>query len=538
MKVWVFALVSLVVSVIFRIYPYLISGLPFSVDAWPLIRNAELLIANTPVNLESQIFDGYNNYWPMCSVFGATFSLVTGLKPIKAMAIGIPLTGALAVLIFYAFVDKVLQDRKLAFISSIFLATIFPFTILTAGVTKETFTYPLFFLSILLFLGAKSWENVLLFIIVSVTLVAAHHLTAFIFILVLINMVLATLVMKLRKDVSLHKYHLSMILIFVTVTALYVGLYASHGLKISISASDWMSVFSYQVVAFVGVLYFVFIRARKKKNSGTFPKYFSALFGALFIVLLCTRRSIIPQAPVLPVHYVLFSMPFILMVPLAVFGIRLFRRKESEISVLILIWLGSILGVEAYTIFVGSPVGLSLVYRLVNFLCIPLIVLSTAGLQELCRLFAKMRTRRLLNGLLILCTLSIVTLSCYSVFASVSLQERFLGYFWLFTLPEYEACGWSATFSEDTFSADMKVLYLLEGYFDVEVDVIGGLKYFSSKDNVVPESVFVYDQMLQNGFVFYSGQSIMLSEDWMERVDELDIVYSNAAVQIAVGEKD
>ncbi|MEM4576223.1 MAG: hypothetical protein QW701_02030 [Candidatus Nezhaarchaeales archaeon] len=66
------------------------SGLPFSTDAWPLIRNTELLLENTPVSLSHEVFDGYNNYWPASSIFGAVFSLISGLSPMVAMSMSIP----------------------------------------------------------------------------------------------------------------------------------------------------------------------------------------------------------------------------------------------------------------------------------------------------------------------------------------------------------------------------------------------------------------------------------------------------------------
>ena len=50
-------------SVFLRMYPTIISGLPFSTDSWPLIRNAEKLVESSPTPLNGKLFDGYNNYW-------------------------------------------------------------------------------------------------------------------------------------------------------------------------------------------------------------------------------------------------------------------------------------------------------------------------------------------------------------------------------------------------------------------------------------------------------------------------------------------
>jgi hypothetical protein len=82
--------IILLFALTLRLYPTLISNMPFSTDAWPLIRNTELIIQNTPIPLNNALFDAYNNFWPAIQLFGAALSQITNLPPIIAMAIGIP----------------------------------------------------------------------------------------------------------------------------------------------------------------------------------------------------------------------------------------------------------------------------------------------------------------------------------------------------------------------------------------------------------------------------------------------------------------
>jgi hypothetical protein len=77
-----------------RLYPTLVSGQPFSTDAWSPIRNAELLMKHTPVPLDDVMFDGYNNHWPANSLFGVVFSQVIGVELKQAMALVFPVIGA------------------------------------------------------------------------------------------------------------------------------------------------------------------------------------------------------------------------------------------------------------------------------------------------------------------------------------------------------------------------------------------------------------------------------------------------------------
>ena len=123
MRKHLYAILAFSIALTIRLYPTFLSGLPFSTDAWSPIRNTELLLEHTPINLDSKMLDGYNCYWPANSLFGAVLSLVTGLKPMMAMAIGVPLAGALTILIFYALISRISRSPELAFLSSILTAT-------------------------------------------------------------------------------------------------------------------------------------------------------------------------------------------------------------------------------------------------------------------------------------------------------------------------------------------------------------------------------------------------------------------------------
>ena len=153
--------------------------MPFSTDAWPLIKNTEILIQNTPVPLNSNLFDGYNNFWPGSSLFSAVLSETLNLQPTYVMAFGIPLFAALALLLFYVIVKRVTQNTEISLLATALLAAAFPYTLFMAGVTKETFADPIYLSVIFLFLLKTNWKTTLLFTVASIALVLSHHLTAF-----------------------------------------------------------------------------------------------------------------------------------------------------------------------------------------------------------------------------------------------------------------------------------------------------------------------------------------------------------------------
>ncbi len=530
MKEYPYAVIAFSAALAVRLYPTLLSGLPFSTDAWSPIKNAELILEYTPVSLDSGILDDYNRYWPANSLFGAVFSQATGLKPMASMAVGIPLVGALTIPIFYALVSRI--SRKLAFFSSVLLATAYPYAFFTAGVTKETYASPLYVVSILIFLSRGKWRETLLFAVASLALVLAHHLTALAGIAVLASIALASSTVRVRRGVSPDGFGFLLVSILTAVTVLYFGLYAYRGLKLVLTPSDLLSAASYQVLAFTMALYLTFKPQKPSNWRAPLTRIASAAIVSL-IAFLYTKRSIMPDAPTLPGHYTLYAAPFILASPLTVLGLGELRGMQRENSHAPLFWLSTLLGLEAYAVFGGPPLGLTLAYRALNFLCMPLMMLSAFGLHRLYKVCGGSRRQRAAKAAAITALIAVAALNSYSVYASVSLQERYMGYFWLYRQPEYYAAAWVKGVAYDqTVAGDVKASYLLRDYFGLNVNVFQGLQYLTGKTGSKPQTLFTYEQMSRNGYVIYGGYSVDLPENWTKKLYDLSLSYSNGPVNV------
>jgi len=533
MRRTLYVLLPLLVALALRLYPYSISGLPFSTDAWPLIRNTELLLENTPVPLNAKIFDGYNNYYPVSSIFGAIIAETIGLKPIEAMAIFLPVTGALSVLIFYALV-KMFYDEKTGFVASIIFATAYTLAIFTAGVTKETYANPLYLLLIFIFLHPKmgQWTRLSLFTLTSLILIPTHHLTSFIAIITLSSIALAEFINNRRTGLTSQKPRLILPLILIAGTGLYYELFASAGFQVSLSPSDWLSAASYQVLVFSITLYIV-VNASKRSTKYIIIECLAALGITTLIVLLTTRRSLIPGAPLLPSGYILYGTPFIIASALTILGVGGQNAVSRSRHLAILFWFAAVLGLEGYASFGIPSLGFGLAYRTLNFIQPSLAILSAVGLCRLYNATNRLNTKKLMKTLAIAALLAITILNSYGIYAAVSLQERYMGYFWLYTMPEYHAGAWIAKIANDqTVAADVKVSYLLKGYFNVSVDSIQGLKYLAGKTVSEPQILLVYDQMVKNGYVLSTSYSVDLPENWMEKLSSLNSIYSNGHVTV------
>jgi hypothetical protein len=531
MKKLLYLFLPLVVAFALRLYPYSINGLPYSIDAWPLIKDANLIQQNTPIPLNAKVFDGYNNYYPIVSLFGVAVAQLTGLRVIDAMALFLPVTGALSVLIFYVLVT-ILYDEKIGFIASIIFATAYTLAIFTAGVTKETYANPLYLLLFLIFLHPKigPLPRLALFSLTSVTLIATHHLTSFIAIIVLSSMALTAFINNRRAGLSSDKLRLILPFLLLAGAALYYELYAFAGFQVPLAPSDWLSAASYQLLAFSFTLYLTF-NPSKRPIKYTIIESLAVLGATSLIVFLATKRSLLPAAPMLPSGYLLYGVPFIMASASAALGYGGQKLASTSKHLGTLFWFAAVLGLEGFALFGIPGLGFGLAYRTLNFLMPPLAILSALGLFRIHNASSRPGTRKLMKTLAATALLTITVTNCYTVYASVSLQERYLGYFWLYTKAEYEAGTWLAkTVNNQTVAADAKAQFL--SYFNVTVDTAQGLKYLTGKTDSEPCVLYIYDEMAKNGYVTLASYSVDLPEDWTKRLFTLNLVYSNGNVTV------
>lgn len=544
-KAFFFAFLLYVVAVFLRLYPFFLSGLPFSVDSWAPIRNTELLLEESPVYLgDDRIFDSYNNYWPANSLFGAAVSEITGLQPIMSMAVFLPVVGATAIPMFYALISK-LYGQKISLLASLIFATVFTHIIMTAGVTKETFANPVYLLLLAIFLHPTigGGRRIMLFSLVSLTLVLAHHYTTLVTLTVLFWLATAEFLQNVRKGQEPRRRVFVLVSVLALIAASYYEIYAYKGFRIELSMADWLSAGSYQITFFAAAWYSTSHRKPSRSSRKiSIAMGVGVMVAAFLFTLLATRKPLVPGAPVLPPRYFLYSLPLLLASPLVVIGLRNIPNvpEGKSLQLAPFFWLASILAIEAYSILSNATFGLLLAYRTVNFLWPPLAVFCAAGVIWMIETAEKRKTRLHVPMTVLGLTFAslILASNSYNVYAAISLQERYMGYFWLYTPAEYRAATWTSQALKDQLIAgDVKVAYLLNGYFNLQVDPFLGLRYLSGK-SPEPEVLYTYSQMMKNGYVVYGGYSVDLSEDWIEKTYDLDIVYANGMVNICHGEED
>jgi hypothetical protein len=530
MKKALYLLLTVVAAALaIRLYPTAVSGMPFSVDAWPLIRNTELLLQNTPTSIVTDIFDGYNNYWPGSQMFGAVLSQVTGLSPAVAMAWGIPVAAASAVPIFYLLVKRVTQSQTISLAAAFLLATAFPYALFTAGVTKETLASPLYISVLLIFLLRHNWKTAALFSVVSAALILTHHLTAFFAITSVAGLTIAFLISKnIQQPQNSFRSNFVFFVILSAATALYFGLFAYPAFTLTVTAADMLSLGAYEALLF-GLSIYVAYSAKPPAAKKTLAYCAIWLLMISLVVILVTQVPLMPGAPTLPPHYLFYALPFIAGMPLAIYAFKDLRHRTPSLLTP-LFWVVTAGAFSLFALFANLPGGVGLFYRSINFVLPPFLILIAFGLY---RLAADRRVFRRLSvfavGVLAVCMASV---GAYSVYATVSLEEPYFGYFWRYEPSEVQAGSWVAAAAvNQTVAGDSKVSYLLSGYFNRSVSISRGINYLDG-DGSPPELLYVYRQMYRNGYVLYYGSPAALPPNWTDQLTGYNQVYGNSEVTI------
>lgn len=447
------------------------------------------------------------------------------------MAIGIPLTSTLAIIIFYELTKKITKNQKTALIASTILATIYPFAWFTAGVTKETFAISLMLLTILIFLEPKSNKKIGLFVLATITLLLSHHITTAVTLLTLTSITFALFITKNQKAKQFDKTKLICLIILAISAALYYILFAAQGLQLNFELSDWFSLIAYQIIAFSFAISFTSIIPRLSKLIKRII-YTAAIGTVLLIIFVSTHTALLVGSPELPTHYTIYLIPLLLLTPLIILGTFTLRGKQLSSYTIVIFWFTPIFALETYAIFGNSPLGIILAIRALNFLAAPVAILCAIAFTKLYEKTRTTKTKKALQTGITAFLIIIISLNMYNIYASISKQEQQLGYQWVNNKQEFNAASWLNETKTQTVASDGKFSYLLKGYFNITVDVKKAFQYLNEETPNPPKILLTYKQMQTNGYSMPTGYSLELPSNWTQKISNLNKVYSNGQVNI------
>jgi hypothetical protein len=499
--------IALGVAIILRLYPTLFHGAPWGTDGWPLLKDTQELLSNTPTMLagnSATFADQYNVYWPGSIVFGAVSSLIFNLLPIEIMPIVIPIVAALSTLILFVIVEKLTGSTIAAFIGSLIFTTSSFDAIFTASVTKETFAYPLFMVGILLLafsIKQFSFRNLALFFVVSITLVMADYALALILATITGSVLIAQLVVSFSRS-SRASFDFRLFAMPISILAMIGSylVYAFPGFEISVNLSDILSLSSFVILSIAVSLYFTL----SKKIPIRLPALIQAV--ALAFLTLSTLVPVVPFLPVVPPSLVFDAIPYLFVGLLALFGYELSHRLFSKDQFSFLaVWIAIPLGLFGFSVF-GTPDGLGFIYRLFTFIYAPAAVFAGVLLASFVEknVTAKLATSNfspLKKSAVVLVILIIAILCSYQTYEAVAQGQNLLGGQWGYTPSDISSAAFtkSSTIQNMSVSGDSKILWLYDQYYGVNVSVARGYQILlqgttnESNTPLVTDEIMVLD---------------------------------------------
>jgi len=515
------------IAVALRIYPYLLTGAPWGIDSWTLLRNSNLLLSYSPTQLiGNPIFDTYNICWPAVSIFGSVASLVFGVSPLGLMPLLIPLVGSLTTFFLFMVVRKLTGNFLLASLAATLFAAASFDTIFMASVTKETFALPLFMVGMLLLLRKGNLPNLFVFSLVSLGLIMSHFALAFILFLLAAEISIVPLLMRTRGErVQPEKLLYPTMMGLVGLAYYFIYLKASL-VDVSLSLGDSLSLFAF-LSLLAGFKICFQPRPGRKISSIGWAIPVVALALALGLLAVGTKTAILPFAPILTADLVLDAAPYIAVGVMAAVGyVFMLKQSENRSLAFLSLWLGVPSALVGFSLF-GASQGIGLIYRLFTFLYMPVGVFAAFALIRFVNGGGRVR-HVAKTSLTVAFLVMIVFALSFQSYAAVVENNNILGGEWGYKPSDLSASSWvNATLpSNTTISGDSKTEGLLY-YFGLKTNVAFGYAYLTGTETWNGEPLLTYSLMSQNGYdLLLYGEP--LPADWSTKLsNDLSLVYSN-----------
>ena len=511
-KAIICVLLIIINSIITRSYFTLATGQPVSVDAWQLIKNAEIGIKLGHIDRSIENIDNYNINWPLSQIFGILISIIFGVEIKDAMRLGFPLIASISPLLLFTLSLKLTKNNLTAFLASLFLANYTYNIYFTSGITKETFSYPFFIFSLLCFLLIfKNKKYIIPFFISSIVLLISHHFTLAVFYIVLLFFLTCYLVYSIAYAKKINKGIIISFALFTFFILLYYNFYVNREVFSFLSFSDILIFLSYQ--AFILL---IFVKTKIINiNSKVSNKIFIIFFSFIFLYILNLFFNIFPYNYIYSTYFLISSISYIILIFFILLAYKHIKLNEYSIMKLFLLtWPAAIFAFYLYAFFGANYLlSITLSKRLLDFLFPSTFLLISLYL---------IKNKKLTTVFSMLIILLFLT----QIYFIYPLKLNYTGYQWLYSKEEIEAFNWlKEYYANNVIIGDVKASYALS-YFGLSVNPYDSYLYFFEDKKVKNALIVLYYEMPYNGFVL-TDYGEKLKDEWKTKMYEKSIIFSN-----------
>lgn len=377
---WLFwLLIITLVGIFLRMMPSLLNA------AWGVDFGIYYGLTNSFLQTKELInaYDGWGSsyqYFPVLYTLTGILHLITGIEVIQLLPKIAPIIGGLTIPIFYFIAKELMENSKIALLSSALLS------VATVHVYQTSHAAPLtighFFMLLSLYFFIKYIENQKYFtplLISTIFLILSHHFSTY-FYLISITFMFFYYTLRRGKEVKNLQHILFYICLAATITFCYWGFIATPILNF-ITASTFLPTLLIISLFFILLFMGVLVIQNWKKRFSHFPKkriykeyakgkmIIASFFLLSLLLLILTYTGIRGiYAPLTP-SLILLSIPMVFVVSFAIAGLP--RLRSSKRHVFIKGWIIGIFLSFLYSIISGEMFPERHLEYLITPLCMP-----------------------------------------------------------------------------------------------------------------------------------------------------------------------
>lgn len=513
--------ISLVVVLIARLIPTIITNTLFSTDSWPLLYNIKVLEKEPNANIfDDKLFDGYNNHWPYVILFTYMESTIASIDSVKVLKTIIPFINGLSSLVLICLFRRMFGRSLSAYILPLILFMMPSLLIFTSAATKETFAYPLFYTLLLIGFFKMNRKGLIFTVISSIALVLSHHLASMVALLILISLAIYTRLRKFLTGKPTYIYPILSSLLLAITAIIHTVLMGSAVLLKSLSIYDILNLVLYVFL----FLTLASVAVKWKEDDIRFSRGGVLLSMMLtliviWIILYSTRASVIYGLQPLSIDVLFYSIPLLLSPALIYMGLKISTSNGGHVYILSMI--APLLGLTLY-FAIGNPTTSSIVHRALNFILIP-ISMTYALLLE-----ANKRSFKVLVPIIVVIVIASSIIVEYRLFKG----DDNITYYWVYRLEECYSMYFLKEYNGlKPIIGDSKVYYLAQAFnITVSQESVGEI----IEGHLLNSTAYFYNENFFKGFVI--SVNIIKPKITMENIFlENNLVYDNDVVNIIKG---
>ena len=550
-KIHIFLALSLIIAIFIRLYP-LKNYAVWGSDSGEYYFLSNYLYECGNLSLEYGGWGRTYPYFPGMFIVVAWAARLFGVSILSSLRFSVPILSSLSVVLLYFIAMEIFKDKKVALLSSLFLAVFVAHVYSTSKPTPGSLADPLLLGCILLLLKSYKSKSYLPFLyLTTIALVITHHMSTYFLIISLLGGIFIRELSHKAYSKKL-KVELPYALFLLSSTFIFWYGFTNFPKHILSSAIPFIPSWGYIPLAYLGLIFLaMLIYGFKGKLFAhlTYPSAKKLLKRYLMILMIFTMIALIIVVTTVPgtsiqvgTDALIWALPAIIFTSFYIMGTGIVHTYENGgfvygwiLALLLSFLVGAVM--HSHTL---------IPYRHLQYIAPPLVLLSSLGIVKLHGILPTKRKKR---GLKIFVSVLVVAMA----FTAYPPPGVFGGFDEGLTSGDMEAVEWiSCNIPENAVIAtDHRLSSAIFGFagvmctWDSASQILYGESYEEARDQLIScetpagnrsiDYVVIDKTMVEKGVALLQWKNALhLSEGAVKKFyrHPFELIYDNGDVQI------